>query len=104
MMLAHTFSLIALAAFNQEVSAGLEEIFVFRTTRSEQTQGPTPDCAAAPFESTREDRYELWSIDLRASDSRVVNTHRKPVGYFRACFTQLTRDKPLGMYAMGTVG
>ncbi len=91
-------------AFKQEVSAGVEEIFVFRTTRSEQQQGATPDCAAAPFASTREDTYDLWSIELRASDGRVVSTHRKPVGGFRACFTQLAQGKPLGMYAMGKVG
>jgi len=91
-------------AFKQEVSAGLEEIFVFRTIRSEQQQGATPDCAAAPFTSTREDTYDLWSIELRASDSRVVATHRKPVGSFRACFTKLEQGKPLDMYAMGTVG
>jgi hypothetical protein len=91
-------------AFKQEVSVGLEEIFVFRTIRSEQQQGATPDCAAAPFTSTREDTYDLWSLELRASDSRVIATHRKPVGRFRACFTKLEQGKPLGMYAMGTVG
>lgn len=91
-------------AFEQEVAAGLEEIFVFRTTRTEQQQGATPDCATAPFTSGREDRYELWSMELRASDSRVVRTHIEPVGSFRACFTQFALGKPLGMYAMGKVG
>jgi hypothetical protein len=91
-------------AFKQEVVAGLEEIFVFRTTRTEQQQGATPDCAAAPFTSAREDRYDLWSMELRASDGRVVRTHLKPVGNFRACFTQFALGMPLGMYAMGTVG
>jgi hypothetical protein len=91
------------SAFKQEVSAGIEEIFVFRTTRSDQQRGATPACAAAPFPTVTEDHYDLWSIELRASDSRVVGTHKKAVGDFRACFSQLAQDKPLSMYAWGTI-
>jgi hypothetical protein len=91
------------ASYQEEVTAGLEEIFVFRTTRSAQERGATPACAPAPFATVSEDRYNLWSIQLRASDSRVVKTHEKPVGDFRACFSQLAEGKPLNMYAMGTV-
>lgn len=90
-------------AFKEEVSGGVEEIFIFRTLRTEQHRGATPACAAAPFRTVTEDHYDLWSIELRASDSRVVRTHRKPVGEFRACFSQLAQDKPLSMYAWGTI-
>lgn len=88
-------------AFRQEVKAGIEEIFVFRTTRTAQERGLTQVCMAAPFTAVSEDHYDLWSIELRASDSRVVKTHQKPVGEFRACFSQLTKDQPLNMYAIG---
>lgn len=91
------------ASFKQEVKAGIEEIFVFRTTRSSQERGATPACAAAPFVTATEDHYDLWSIELRASDSRVVSTHKKPVGEFRACLSQLAQGQPLNMYATGSI-
>jgi len=91
------------SSFKQEVKAGAEEIFVFRTTRTQRKPGATPACAAAPFPSVAEDYYSLWSIELRPSDSRVVKTHQREVGGFAACFSQFTRDSPLQMYAMGTV-
>ena len=90
-------------AFKQEAEAGIEEIYVFRTMRTEQQRGATPACAPAPFPTVSEDVYALWSIELRASDSRVVKTHRKAVGEFHACFSQLAQDKPLNMYAWGTI-
>jgi hypothetical protein len=90
-------------AYREEVRAGVEEIYVFRTTRTDQQRGATPVCAAASFPSVSEDVYSLWSMELRASDSRVVNTHRKSVGEFHACLGQLAQDKPLDMYATGSV-
>jgi hypothetical protein len=89
------------SAYKQEVAADLEEIFVFRTTRTQHQSGKTPACAAAPFASVNEDYYDLWSIELRARDSRVVNTHKNEVGGFTACFSQLAQDRPLEMYATG---
>lgn len=89
------------SAYKQEVRAGLEEIFVFRTTRTQHQSGKTPACAGTPFASVNEDYYDLWSIELRASDSRVVNTHKTEVGGFTACFSQLAQDRPLEMYAKG---
>ena len=91
------------AAFRQEVKAGIEEIFVFRTTRSSKELGATPACSAAPFDTVTEDHYDLWSIELRASDSRVVSTHKKPVGQFRACLSLLSQSQPLKMYATGVI-
>jgi hypothetical protein len=35
--------------YKEEVSAGLEEIYVVRTTRTQYTRGATPACAAALF-------------------------------------------------------
>jgi hypothetical protein len=87
----------------QEVRAGAEEIYVFRTTRTQHTSGATPACAAAPFPSANEDFYALWSIELRSSDSRVVNTHKRMVGGFTACLSQLSQGHPVQMYATGTV-
>jgi len=89
--------------YKDEVAAGIEEIFVFRTSRTQHTSGQTSECAAAPFSSANEDFYELWSIQVQAADGRVVNTHLRKVGGFTACLGQLTRGQPLQMYATGTV-
>jgi hypothetical protein len=91
------------SAYKQEVKAGAEEIYVFRTVRTQRQAGKTQACEPAPFESAGEDYYELWSIELRSSDSRVVNTHKSAVGGFKACLGQLVKDAPLPMYAVGTV-
>jgi hypothetical protein len=91
------------SSFEEEVKAGVEEIYVFRTTRTAQERGATPACASAPFPTASEDHYALWSINLRASDSRLVNTHRKAVGEFRACLSRLAQGEPLNMYATGTL-
>ena len=91
------------SSYKDEVAAGLEEIFVFRTSRTRHTAGQTSACSAAPFSSTNEDFYQLWSIQTHAADSRVVNTHVRNVGGFTACLGQLARDQPLQMYATGTV-
>jgi hypothetical protein len=56
-----------------------------------------------PFASANEDYYDLWSIELRASDSRLSNSHRSAVGGFTACLGPLALDHPLEMYATGTV-
>ncbi len=91
-------------AFENEVRGGLEEIFVFRTARTAHHGGPTPVCASAPFRVANSDHYDLWSIGLRAGDSRVVQTHERAVGDFNACFAPLVPGHPLQMYASGTVG
>ncbi len=91
------------SAYTEEVRAGLEEIFVFRTTRTQHHQGGAPACASAPFHPVDNDYYALWSIGLQAADSRVVDTHERAVGGFSACFGPLARDRPLEMYATGSV-
>jgi hypothetical protein len=91
------------SSFKEEVRAGVEEIYVFRTTRTAQTRGATPACANAPFTSTNEQDFDLWSIDVRGADSRVTNTHKSGVGSFAACFTAPAQDHSLQMYATGTV-
>ena len=53
------------AAYVTEVSAGLEEIYVTRTTRTQYMSGATPACAAAPFSSASEPHYDTWSVSLR---------------------------------------
>ncbi len=89
--------------YKDEVRAGAEEIYVFRTTRTQHKSGATPACAAAPFASVNEDYYDLWSIELRASDSHIANTHKSEVGGFTACFGPLALDHPFQMYATGNV-
>jgi hypothetical protein len=89
--------------YKNEVKAGIEEIYVFRTTRTDQKRGATPACAAAPFASVNEQDFDLWSIAVRGADSRVVNTHKSGVGSFAACFTAPAQDHSLQMYASGSV-
>ncbi|HEY8508566.1 MAG TPA: hypothetical protein VIL32_09430 [Steroidobacteraceae bacterium] len=89
--------------FRQEVEAGVEEIFVFRTTRTKRTPGPTPACESAPFPSAAEDHYDLWSIQMRTSDARVIETHNSAVGGFTACFAAPVQGQPLQMHAIGTI-
>lgn len=93
----------AQSSYKDEVKAGKEEIYVARTTRTQHTSGATPACASAPFPSANEDYYALWSIGVRARDSRIMGTHKKSVGGFTACFGQLVQGKPVPMYAAGTV-
>ncbi len=87
----------------QEVRAGLEEIYVFRTTRTQHHTGTMPACASASFRPANTDYYELWSIALRASDSRVTDTHERKVGGFTACLGPLVLNRPLQMLATGYV-
>jgi hypothetical protein len=91
------------SALRDEVGGSAETVYVFRTTRTRQQRGPTPACAPAPFPSANEDYYELWSIELRPDDSRVVDAHKSVVGGFTACLGRLAVGQPLRMYATGTV-
>ena len=103
MCTSHVAPVAAQAEYKSEVRAGIEDIYVFRTTRTAQTRGATPACAAAPFTSVNEQDFDLWSIDVRGVDSRVVNTHKSGVGAITACFSQPAQDHSLQMYATGTV-
>lgn len=89
--------------YEAEVRAGAEGIYVARTTRTRHTSGATPACGKAPFASADEDYYALWSVGVRARDSRIVDTRKDLVGGFAACFSQLVRGRPVEMYAAGTV-
>lgn len=92
----------AQSEYRDEVRAGVEEIYVVRTTRTALKRGATPACAAAPFTSVSEQVFDLWSVEVRA-DGRVVNAHKKSVGSFTGCFGQPAQDYSLRMYATGTV-
>jgi hypothetical protein len=94
------------AAYKQEITAGAEEIFVFRTSRTEATPGATAFCTPAPFASIREDFYALASMELNTKTSKVSNTHVRAVGGFRACFTGFSplvagQARTLEMFAKG---
>lgn len=91
------------STYKDEVRAGAEQIYVARTTRTQHKSGATPACAAARFPSVNEDYYELWSVEVRARDSRIMDTHKSLVGGFTACFGQLSQGRPVPMYAIGTI-
>lgn len=91
------------SVFRDEVHAGVEEIYVHRTVRSQHHRGGTPACAVAPFKVMNEDIYDLWSVELNTADSRIVDSHVQQVGSFRACLGQLARGQPLPIYVDGTV-
>ena len=85
------------------LSTEREEVYVFRTTRTERTRGATPACASARFESAVEDHYTLSSIATAKATARVKDADVSPVGDFRACFAAAGSGRPFGMYAFGTV-
>jgi hypothetical protein len=85
------------------LSTEREEVYVFRTTRTERTRGTTPACAAARFESVAEDHYTLWSIATGHATARVKTADVASVGEFRACFAAATPGRPFGMSAFGAV-
>lgn len=92
------------ASFKEEIGAGLEEIFIFRTTRTARTRGATPFCKDAGFESVAEDVYALWSMKTDTKSGRLSATHVRPVGEFNACFGATAVGKPFSMHARGVVG
>jgi hypothetical protein len=92
------------AAYVTEVSDGLEEIYVTRTTRTQYIPGATPACAAAPFNSASEQHYDAWSVSLRSTDARMVNTHVRRMGEFAVCFGALTSERSFPLYAWGNQG
>jgi hypothetical protein len=90
--------------YHQEVSADVEEIYILRTVRKEHTRGATPACAAAPFAVANEDVYEVWSMEQRSSDGRLIQTHKQEAGAFRICIGQLAAGKPFDIYTVGNMG
>jgi hypothetical protein len=95
---------IIASTIQEEISAGLEQVFVFRTARTARTRGPTPGCQAAGFASNAEDVYRLWSIRTVQSTARVKDAHVRAIGEFRACFGAATATQTIPMYAFGTMG
>jgi hypothetical protein len=91
----------AQSPYAMEVTSGLEEIYITRTTRTEYIQGTTPACSAAPFSTSSEQHYEAWSLAVRESDAKVVGTHERSVGEFTACFGPINSDGTFGLYARG---
>jgi hypothetical protein len=90
--------------FKEEVRAGVEEIYVARTVRTQYTSGATPACSAAPFASASEQHYDVWSMSLNVSDGRIANSHEKRLGEFTGCFGRPGSDGTFPMYFMGTHG
>jgi hypothetical protein len=92
------------SAYREEISAGLEEIYVTRSIRTQYIKGATPACAAASFDSASEQHYDMWSLREQSSDARIVATHERPVGSFVACFGPLGQDGTLKASMQGTLG
>jgi hypothetical protein len=90
--------------YQHEISGTREEIYIFRTSRTQRVRGPTPSCKDAGFESSAEDRYALASLVTAHGSSRIVRSHVKDVGEFLACFGTPVAGKPIAMYAAGKVG
>jgi hypothetical protein len=90
--------------YKEEVSAGVEEIYVARTVRTQYTSGATPACSAAPFTSASEQHYDVWSMSLNASNGRIANSHEKRLGDFTGCFGRPAADGTFPLYFMGMQG
>jgi hypothetical protein len=90
--------------YHEEVSAGLEEIYITRSTRTQYIRGATPACAAAAFSAASEQHYDMWSIRPQARDARLLGTHERPVGEFLACFGAMGPDGTFSAYTRGSLG
>jgi hypothetical protein len=92
------------AAYTEEITAGLEQIYITRTTRTEYIQGATPACAAAPFPAASEQHYDTWTLALSAADGRIAKTHERRIGEFMACFGPVAPNGTFALYSRGTHG
>jgi hypothetical protein len=89
--------------YQHEISGTREEVYIFRTSRTQRVRGATPACKDAGFESAAEDRYTLASLMTASGSSKVARSHVKEVGEFLACFGTPAAGKPIAMYAVGKV-
>jgi hypothetical protein len=89
------------STYRDEIAAGVEEIYITRTTRTQYTPGPTATCSAAPFPTVSEQHYETWSLGVSPSDASVTKTHERLVGEFTACFASVGSNGTFALYSRG---
>ena len=98
-----------ISAAPPSAASQLEEIYVMRSVRKEQLPKsewctPTRTGFESPLgESTIEERYSLWTLDLRSIDGRVTNAKQNKGGEGRACIALTTDPRTLNFYAEANV-
>lgn len=91
------------ATYSEEVTSGLEEIYVTRTVRTQYIAGATAGCAAAVSGSVSEQHYEEWSVAVSTANAKVEKTHEKAVGEFMACFSAPIAAGTFALYMRGRI-
>lgn len=94
------------AAPDRALSNVREEIYVLRSVREERTPSPgwcSQDRAGfAPYASNV-DRFSLWSVQVRSSEGRIVNTKSDKAAEVRACFGPTADRAAINFYAEGQI-
>ena len=86
-----------------ETPSAVEEIYIFRSLTERTTQGQSDFCRAqAPFPSTGENYYSLWSVDGDDATGQITNAKRRRIGELHNC-TAVNSDGTLKMFAVGTI-
>lgn len=94
---------LGLRSQSLETPSAVEEIYLFRSLTERTTQGPTDFCKAqAPFPSTGENYYTLWSVSGDEATGQVTNVKGKRIGDLHNC-TAANPDGTLKMFAVGTI-
>ena len=97
------------SAASQSAASQVEEIYVVRTVREKhlrKSEWCTPSRTGfqgPQGESTIEERYSLWTLDIRAIDGRVTNAKQNKAGEGRACIASTTDSSTFDFYAEASV-
>lgn len=90
-------------AQSRETPSAVEEIYLFRSLTERITQGQTDFCKVqAPFPSTGENYYSLWSLSGDETTGQITNAKRQRIGELYNC-TAVMPDGTLKMFAVGTI-
>lgn len=87
---------------SRETPSDVEEIYVFRSFTEQNIEHETDICKSrAPFKTTRETYYSLWSVTGDESTGGLTDVHRKQIGDMHAC-AQVSADG-VKLFAVGTL-
>jgi hypothetical protein len=91
-------------------TGALEVIYVLRTQREERTPR-SPWCTEqrtgfAPLNAQFlvDDRFSVWSTEVRSTDGRMINTRATKIGELRGCYGATADPKRVNFYAEGQIG
>jgi len=92
----------SLHAQSRETPSAVEEIYLFRSVRERTTEGQTDFCKAAPFPTTVENYYSLWSISGNEATGQVTNAKGQRIGDLHNCVA-VKPDGTQEVFAVGAI-